>query len=170
MSEIILPEVVMAFTGHRPNKLNGEWDMNGPCSHWIAKRIKQQLIEYKVNTVVSGMALGVDQIAAIVAIKNGVSVIAAVPFEGQENRWQQPQKDRFHKILAHPLVKKVVVCEGGYAGPWQMQKRNIWMVDHSTILSAFWNGDTTGGTANCVAYAKKVGRDMIVTDPNNWKL
>ena len=46
-----------------------------------------------------------------------------------------------------------------------MQRRNEYMVDKADTLIAVWNG-TSGGTANCVKYAKKKGVDIVRLDPN----
>jgi hypothetical protein len=53
----------------------------------------------------------------------------------------------------------VVVCQGGFTN-WAMQKRNEWMADNCDRLFALWDG-SAGGTANCVAYAKRVGRETL---------
>lgn len=45
-----------------------------------------------------------------------------------------------------------------------MQKRNIYMVDHSDKGIAVWNG-SSGGTKNCINYAEKQGKEMIYIDP-----
>lgn len=39
------------------------------------------------------------------------------------------------------------------------------MVDRCDKLIACYNGDTSGGTYNCVQYAKKKGKEIIVIDP-----
>jgi uncharacterized phage-like protein YoqJ len=46
-----------------------------------------------------------------------------------------------------------------FPGAWVYQKRNEWMVDHADEVVAVWDG-TSSGTANCVAYAKKVGKPV----------
>ena len=38
-----------------------------------------------------------------------------------------------------------------------MQKRNEYMVDHSDIVLAVWNGKKSG-TENCIKYAEKMGK------------
>ena len=57
----------------------------------------------------------------------------------------------------------VVVCPGPYE-KWKMQRRNEWMVDKSHALTGYWNG-TEGGTANCLQYAQKVGRELFLFNP-----
>ena len=41
------------------------------------------------------------------------------------------------------------------------QKRNEWMVDHSSLVLAFYNGEP-GGTANTIQYARKHGVDVYI--------
>lgn len=45
-----------------------------------------------------------------------------------------------------------------------MQKRNEYMTDNSDIVIAVWDG-SKGGTANCVRYAKKLNKEIIVINP-----
>jgi len=45
-----------------------------------------------------------------------------------------------------------------------MQKRNEYMVDNADIVIAVWDG-TKGGTCNCVRYAKKLGKDIVIINP-----
>lgn len=45
-----------------------------------------------------------------------------------------------------------------------MQMRNQWMVDHCDALVAIWDG-SSGGTENCVNYAKDQGVPMVRIDP-----
>ncbi len=47
-----------------------------------------------------------------------------------------------------------------------MDKRNKWMVDNCDLLIAVWNG-TSGGTANCVNYAKSINKQIIIINPNS---
>jgi len=48
--------------------------------------------------------------------------------------------------------------------PAKMQKRNEYMVDNSNIVIAVWDG-TKGGTYNCVKYAEKLGKEVIIINP-----
>jgi uncharacterized phage-like protein YoqJ len=45
-----------------------------------------------------------------------------------------------------------------------MQKRNEWMVDHADAVIAVWDGSPSG-TANCIGYARKKRRPILVIDP-----
>lgn len=159
--------MIIAATGHRPDKLNGEYDMVGPMSDWIVTKMDEILDEYKPYQCISGMALGIDMLFAVSAISKGIPVLAAIPFKGQETMWPQKSQDTYNAILRHKLVEKVYVCDPGYSAQ-KMQIRNKFMVDRCDILLAFWDG-TSGGTANCVNYARKVGVEIVRVNPNDFK-
>jgi uncharacterized phage-like protein YoqJ len=152
----------IAATGHRPPKLNNEWDGDGPLSMELFKLFHQIFLERHCTQVISGMALGVDMLFAEVAIAMNIPVIAAIPFVGQETAWLPSSRERYHRILNHPLVTRHIVCEGGYA-KWKMQVRNKWMVDNCDLLVAVFDG-TAGGTKNCHDYAEGK-KEIIKIDP-----
>lgn len=153
--------MIVAFTGHRPDKLGG-YNLPNPTYSYVCQEIEKLLLELKPEKVISGMALGVDQWAANIAHKLGIPFIAAVPFTGQEKMWPTASKSIYNKLIK--LASEVViVCEGGYS-PAKMQIRNEWMVDKCNNLIAVWDG-TSGGTGNCVEYATKVGRLIYRINP-----
>ena len=43
------------------------------------------------------------------------------------------------------------------------QRRNGWMVDHSSRLIAVFNGES-GGTKNTIDYASKVGVEIVIVE------
>jgi uncharacterized phage-like protein YoqJ len=124
----------------------------------VEKQIENRLIELQATEVISGMALGFDQLLAGVAIKLGIPVIAAVPIAEQAKLWNREQVEEYMKLLS--LCHRVeIVTEGSYA-TWKMHKRNEWMVNNSDLLLAY-NNKTDGGAVACVSYALKVGRKVI---------
>jgi len=155
--------MIVAFTGHRPDKLGGYKIPNPTYTH-ITEQLATVLAELKPEKAISGMALGWDQWAAQICIKLDIPFIAAIPFIGQERIWPEPSKETYIELVGS-AVEKVIVCEGGYA-PWKMQERNKWMVDHCDQLIACYNGDASGGTYNCVKYAEKQGKEIIIIDPS----
>ncbi len=97
--------MIIAITGHRPNKLNNEYDLNGPCSSYLREEITKILLSEKPEKIVSGMALGVDTLYALLGIELQIPVIAAVPFIGQESRWPYKSQMLYREILDNPLVE-----------------------------------------------------------------
>lgn len=142
--------MIVAATGHRPEKLGGYGED-------VRRRLITLATDYlqsnTLNTVISGMALGWDQAVAEACVALGIPFIAAVPFEGQERRWP-PESQRRYAALLGRAESVVIVSE--YPGSKAMQLRNEWMVDRADKMLALWDG-SWGGTFNCIQYAKKRG-------------
>lgn len=154
--------MIVAFTGHRPDKLGG-YRVPNPIYRHVCCQIEKALKELQPEKVISGMALGVDQWAAYIAHKLKIPFTAAIPFQGQETAWPL-QSQNTYKSLLKLASEQVIVSPGKYHRD-KMQVRNEWMVNQCDKLIAVYNGDTTGGTANCVKYAIGIGKDIYYIDP-----
>ncbi len=138
----------IAFTGHRYlsfqqvvlylDKLHSEH----PDAIWI-----------------TGGAVGLDSVAASYAMTHGIRLWLILPFPSQimTKKWSIAQR----KVLADSWVyaEKVSVISPTYDVA-VYQRRNERMVDLADMVAAFWDG-SSGGTGNCVRYAKSVGKRMI---------
>lgn len=161
---------VIAFTGHRPNKLNGYNKYhNFETLIILEHKILTSIILDNVDTFISGMAQGVDLWAAEIAINirqklHHVKLVSAIPFNGQENVWP-PYAQQYWKQIKDKADTVHVVMEGGYT-PYALQARNEWMVDRANEIIAVWDG-TSGGTGNCVRYAQNKGVTVNVIPPVN---
>lgn len=153
--------MIVAGTGHRPDKLGGYSDAAHERLVTVACSALGDL-RGDVSRVISGGALGWDQALADAAIRLDLPLTLALPFEGFECKWPKSSQEFLHSLMNPADV--VFVCEPGYA-PWKMQERNKWMVDNCNTLLALWNG-TDGGTHNCIKYANSVGRQII----NTWDI
>ena len=153
--------MVVAFTGHRPNKLGGYRTPN-PIYNWVTWCIQEQLEELKPTLVISGMALGVDQWAAQIAHDMGIPFLAAIPFQGQEKAWPAHSQAAFKNLLLKSC--EIVVVSPGEYTPYKMRVRNAYMVDRCDSLIAVWDG-TPGGTGNCVEYAEACGKQIVRIKP-----
>lgn len=145
--------MILAGTGHRPNKLGNEWAYDGPVTKAVQDETVSVLKHLKPSLVISGMALGFDTILALCALSEGIPLEAAIPFEGQESRWSPDHQGLYRWVLAQPGVSQVVVGGPGTVGS-QMYVRNCYMVDKCDGLLVCSDG-SMGGTANCVAYAEQ---------------
>jgi uncharacterized phage-like protein YoqJ len=152
--------MIVAGTGHRPDKLGGYSD---DVTNALVHTACDALERLQPETVISGCALGWDQALIAAALHLGIPIMAAVPFTGFDAKWPSQSRARLADLLSRCATVRTV-CEPGYAA-WKLQKRNEWMVDHCDIVLACWNG-TAGGTANCVGYAKGLGRPV----KNAWRL
>jgi len=151
--------MILAVTGHRPDKLGGYSSLAMRRLDLFAEVIlRHWTIENTIEKVITGMALGWDQSVARVCVALDIPFLAAIPFAGQERLWPDASKQVYNTLLRQ-AIEVVTVCEGSYTSH-KMQKRNEWMVDHADVLLALWNG-TTGGTRNCVHYAERKQVEVV---------
>ena len=178
----------ICFTGHRPSKLGG-YDWNTPKN----QKIIEELIRDTIINVVSdsgemdimfycGGSLGVDQMAFNICRKlkstdhnRNYTITLAIPFKKQADRWTKSSQKEFNneKMSADTVAFVDMLPEYSIAGykdgeyyPEKMMKRNEYMVDHSDIVIAVWDGSKSG-TENCIKYAQKLNKRIIRINPNN---
>lgn len=140
--------MILAATGHRPDKLGGYDEATFDRLTAFARRT---LSDRGPAKVISGMALGWDQAVATAAVQLGIPFIAAVPFQGFAARWPQGSRYRLTALLCDAAEIHVV---SEVPGARALQLRNEWMVDRADRMLALWNG-SWGGTFNCIQYANR---------------
>jgi uncharacterized phage-like protein YoqJ len=186
--EIALRLASMAFTGHRPKRFTPE--VVPIVQSHLVDLVKNAHEIYKVDEFISGMALGVDQWAAQAVLHYReshpeVKLIAAVPFAAQSNLWQEEDRKAWRRILKaadeiwltdrreqvdlEEMKLRVRQAEASpltrQAAAMLLDRRNRWMVDHTGQLHGIWDEQPSGGTYNCIRYARKVGREVHFFNP-----
>lgn len=163
----------VCFTGHRPNKLAG-YNMNVPY-YGQFKYVLANLLEDMMTQLqgqfhfISGMALGVDQLACEVVIpylSSNVSLEGAIPCRNHSSNWPKASQDHYQALLKC-CTKVTLVTDAPYSAHL-MQVRNQYMVDNSDYVIAIWDG-SAGGTENCVRYALNQGKNIIGICPKTLK-
>ena len=144
---------IVAGTGHRPNKLGGYSDA---VFSLLVRLATMALTAAKPKKVISGMALGWDMALAEAAVRLGIPFIAAIPHTNQAGKWPKKSQERYNKLL-EKAERVEDISRGLPYHPSFMQARNVWMTDHCDLLLALWDG-SSGGTGNCVEYAKRKKR------------
>jgi len=127
------------------------------------------MVDIGYMSFISGGALGIDTyFADSVLIQRAfvpwIDLVIAKPFPSQSSKWPAKSQKKFNEICdAADLV--VNVSQDPYS-PAKMQTRNKWMVDHSGLVLAVWNGKEHGGTWNCIQYARSQGKRIYHLNPN----
>lgn len=153
--------MILGISGHRPQKIGGFGE--NPLRGKVRQKMREFFVEHKPSLVLTGMALGVDQWAAELAISLKIPFHAYVPFQGQEAKWPLDQQAYYGRLLQ--AAGKVIYCTNpGYA-TWKMQRRNELLVDACGHLLAVFDG-SPGGTANCIVYAEQKKRPITMIDPS----
>lgn len=152
-------DTTACLTGHRPKSLPWGYDeTKESCIKFKQdlEKIFEGAIKYGLTTFLTGMAEGFDMIGAEVLLKlrkkHNIKIIAIVPCLGQELKWRSNQQARYKHILNQ--CDDVVILSSQYTQTC-MNDRNRFMVDHSSVCIACWNGKPSG-TKNTLLYAKEV--------------
>ena len=145
------------FTGHRPEKL---CVTEQKVVLGLEDRIDEAIAD-GYHTFITGMARGVDIWAAEIIIQrkknnSDLKLICALPYDGFEKSWSIDWQKRYRNILERADVIQAI--SAGYSKAC-FQKRNEWMVDHSTRVIAVWNGKPSG-TKNTIDYANSKSVDV----------
>jgi uncharacterized phage-like protein YoqJ len=155
---------VVAFTGHRPEKLGG-FGVENPVRDRILRRLLTELRALEPGHAITGMALGLDQWAARACLHLGIPYTAAVPFEGQASIWPRESRREYDYLLSKAArIQVICVLSQNLDVNAALQHRNEWMVDRCDRLIACWDG-SRGGTYNCIKFAELFDCPMTVISP-----
>ena len=158
MSELEKKMKRVCFTGHRPDKLEGRIE---DAKAYLKDQIEKAIAD-GFQTFICGMCPGIDILAGEAVLKAkkthpDIHLIAAMPYPRFAYNWEN-WGNRVWNVCAHADLIQNVSRE--YTGKDVFQKRNVWMVDHSSRLIAYWDG-TPGGTRNTVVYGRQAGIQII---------
>ena len=100
--------ITCCFSGPRPK--NYPWGSDQACEVKIAEKLKiavQDAIERGYRHFISGMAAGVDMLAAKIVLQmrenipdKRITLEAAIPFPDQPRRWKEETKLEYESILS----------------------------------------------------------------------
>lgn len=159
------------LTGHRPKSLPWGYDEDKLSCIKFKQDIKEIFIgaiNYGINTFLTGMAEGFDMIGAeiLLELKNNynIKVVAVIPCLNQEAKWKQSQQKRYKRILLQ-CNETIVLSKTYYTNC--MNDRNKYMVEHSNVCIACWNGKPSG-TSNTIRFAKNAGCKVKIIDVNKY--
>lgn len=124
----------------------------------IKAKLKEMLKDLNAGHVITGMALGFDQLVAETCIEEGISYTAAIPCFGQDRLWPQDSQRHYRKLVDKASRTKVV-SPGDYH-PSKMHIRNQWIVNNSSVMICYWDGNDKGGTASCLKFAKSKNKEV----------
>ena len=155
-----------SFTGHRSAKLPWKYDERDLRCIKFKENLSAVIgavYESGITHFICGMALGCDMYCAeaVIALKKmhpDITLEAAVPYDGQDESWGEHNRRRYRDILME--CDRVTILQDKYS-PGCMQKRNRYMVDHSSVLIACYDGQS-GGTRQTILYA--MSRKIPIVD------
>ena len=160
--------MICAFTGHRPQRFPWGGNEEDPrCAALKALlRVKiREAVAMGCRTFLCGMALGGDTYFAEAVLLERESspelrLGAVLPCPEQARRWPKLDRDRHARLLA--ACDQVTVLEEAYSQGC-MLRRNRYLVDHSSMLIAVYDG-MLGGTMYTLSYAMKRGLETVILE------
>lgn len=156
-----------ALTGHRPQRLGlPELDFE-TTKGWrvIIDWLKTQLIKMKITDAYCGMASGCDIAYGIAVLElNNETEVYKIDRPKIKLHCVLPCKDynshiKWHKILKSAADEWIELSDGFYRGCDNV--RDQYMVNHSDILFAVWDGNKSGGVWSTIRKAQKVGKQIM---------
>lgn len=119
--------------------------------------------DHGIRNFISGFALGIDLMAAQLVQSqkcnlSGISLTAAIPFEGQAERYNIYDKRVYRRLLE--LADKVIVLSDCYY-PRCFLDWDKFMVENASYLIAYYDGREKGGTYYTVKKARARGIPII---------
>ncbi len=171
------PQITVAFSGNRhitpPQNLIIK-DLEGDVRSILSEIIAQCYAEGK-RVFLSGGAVGFDLIAAEEVIRfrashHNVQLIFIVPFEGQEAKYSEREKEHYIDLISQSNQVVTISTEYNISA---YHLRNDYLIEHSSQLIAY-NNRKGRGTASTVKRAAKRGVEIIniydiLAETNNEK-
>lgn len=169
--------MILAVSGHRPPSLGGYIIPNLVYSA-VVKAIDIELMRQLPDSVLTGMALGVDQWTAEICLANDIPYTAVIPFDNFEQKWPAQAQARYRELLraAESVVSLAPTPSdtASYATIERlMHERNEYLVRHSDRLLAVYSGSNPhSGTAHTVNFAMRQDREVFFVQlpPDIWAL
>lgn len=163
-------EATCCFTGHRPEKLPWGKNEKDPRCLMLKARLRDAVevafAEGKRHFI-CGMARGCDFYfaEAVIALRRRepeVTLEAAIPCAAQSASWSQQQRERWARLVE--ACDRRFVLQDAYT-PDCMHRRNRYMVEHSSLVIAVYDG-SDGGTRRTLEYAIREKVPFVDIDPN----
>lgn len=116
--------------------------------------------------ILTALAEGADRLVAKVALSQpGATLVAVLPLARDDylaDFSEVTSKDEFEDLLAASHLVEAMPPAPSREAAYDQAGR--WIVDHSDVLVALWDGDRArgrGGTAEIVMYATELGLPML---------
>jgi uncharacterized phage-like protein YoqJ len=150
--------IAVAFTGHRTYRSEADEELRQLLEELYAKGARRYLC---------GMAWGFDLSAGEAVVQHkllheDVELVAVEPFAEFRSLFRGEDAERYDALIAAADCR-VVVGENNVGA---YMRRNDYLVDHSSLVVAWWNGRRDGGTAYTALRARRKGREVINLYPD----
>lgn len=150
--------IAVAFTGHRTYRSEADEEL---------RQLLEELYAEGARRYLCGMAWGFDLSAGEAVVQHkllheDVELVAVEPFAEFRSLFRGEDAERYDALIAAADCR-VVVGENNVGA---YMRRNDYLVDHSSLVVAWWDGRRDGGTAYTALRARRKGREVINLYPD----
>ena len=164
------PGRLLAVFGHRPPELGGYGD------NPVAARVRRQVGDilrakrelHPDLSVLTGLGLGAEQLAAEAAREAGVPYVAVLPYPEPDRVWPEASRERYRDLVRH--AGAVVTLER--KGPETKQqagaalgRRDAWMTDNADEALVVWDGQDAALGRLVRSLEDRLGDDVWIVEP-----
>lgn len=162
-----------AFAGYWPQSLSSaETGYQRDALKTRLRALIIRLIEQEnICSFLSGMEPGIEMVAAeiVLSLKEthpDLTLECVIPYETQAAVWPESLRNRYFSIIS--LCDQESMLQSQYT-PDCMTKRNQYLVEHTDLVLAVWDGQPSG-TGQIVWYARGRGKIVWTLHPVSLEL
>jgi hypothetical protein len=148
----------VGITGHR-KRPGIDWK-------WVEATLRHELQKLSnVDSALSSLAVGADQVFAEVALSLGVPIVAIIPVRNYERFFRDKDRVAYDRLRQRSEVRNL---------PWEGNDEEGFLaagkfiVERTHVLFAVWDAQESGGlggTADVVQYARQLSKKIIHLNP-----
>lgn len=157
----MLPVRGCSFSGYRPEKFSFSLTVGSAGRALLERALDREITaaaDDGITDFYCGCAKGFDILAgeAVIrmkAIRPGIRLICVMPYESMVKDWEPEWRARLFDITSE-CDEKITLSSSYHRGVFH--QRNKYLIEHSEMLIAFYDGKS-GGTESTLALAEKKG-------------
>jgi len=134
---------------------------------WVKNSLTREIQQQNITTGLTSLAIGADQLFALILDRFQIPYIAVVPCEKYDETFsKESDRENYYQYLAK--AKQLIKLDFPFPSEQAYYDAGKYVVDHCDVLFAVWNGKAAkglGGTGDVVEYAKLKGKRIVHINP-----
>jgi ribonuclease HI len=140
------PGTLLLVTGHKPPEIGG-YGPNETANRVLDKLTEIIAAKKQVSAdlrVITGLGLGVEQLAAHAALAAGVPFTAILPYPDQHKVWPKLSQDAYVRLLDQAdgeVLLQATTPDSRQAAGGALNRKNAWLARHAAEAVVVWDGE-----------------------------
>ncbi|MEE6178711.1 hypothetical protein [Mycobacterium sp. 050134] len=150
--------------------VTGHQDLPDSALGYVTAGIREILAGFTDVVGYSSLAAGADQLFASEVLAAGGRLHVVIPADGYAMTLSGEAADAYHRFLA--AAAGITRLRFAVPGEAAYEAAGRWIAEHSDLLIAVWDGEPArgrGGTADAVAHARRLDREVRIVWPAGLK-